>query len=55
MAPFLGATSFYLRSSLGLPELRSAVTTLLARHDANLPLMDFRTATLGLVSAPTGR
>jgi predicted permease len=44
-APFLGAMSFYLRSSLGLPELRSAVTGLLARHDANLPLIDFRTVT----------
>lgn len=44
-APFLGATSFYLRSSLGLPELRAAVTAVLARHDANLPLMDLRTVT----------
>jgi predicted permease len=43
--PFLGATSFYLRSRLGLGELRAAVEQVLARHDENLPLMDFRTVT----------
>jgi ABC-type antimicrobial peptide transport system permease subunit len=42
-APFLGQMSFYVRSNLGVPELRSAVTAVFARHDANLPLMDFRT------------
>lgn len=42
-APFLGEVSFYLRTNLGLPELRSAVTAVLARHDANLPIMEFRT------------
>ncbi len=41
--PFLGEASFYLRTNLGLPELRSAVAAVLARHDANLPLMEFRT------------
>ena len=35
--------SFYLRSNLGLPELRSAVMEVLARHDANLPLINFLT------------
>jgi ABC-type antimicrobial peptide transport system permease subunit len=35
--------SFYLRSNLGLPELRSAVMGVLARHDANLPLINFLT------------
>ena len=44
-APFLGEASFYLRSNLGLPELRSAVAAVLVRHDANLPLMEFRTVT----------
>lgn len=42
-APFVGATSFYLRSELAPRELRAAVEQVLARHDANLPLMDFRT------------
>jgi predicted permease len=41
--PFLGEMSFYLRSNLGLPELRSAVMGVLARHDANLPLINFLT------------
>ena len=44
-APFLGEMSFYLRSNLGLPALRSAVTGVLARHDANLPLMNLLTVT----------
>jgi hypothetical protein len=43
-AAFLGQMSFYLRSNLGLSELRSAVVGVLARHDANLPLIEFRTA-----------
>jgi ABC-type antimicrobial peptide transport system permease subunit len=43
--PFLGEMSFYLRSNLGLPELRSAVTGVLARHDANLPLINLLTVT----------
>jgi hypothetical protein len=43
--PFLGEASFYLRSNLGLPELRAAVAAVLVRHDANLPLMEFRTVT----------
>ena len=42
-APLLGEMSFYLRSNLASPELRSAVMAVLARHDANLPLMNFRT------------
>jgi predicted permease len=42
-APFLGEVSFYLRSSLGLPELRTAVMGVLARHDANLPLINLLT------------
>jgi predicted permease len=42
-APFLGEMSFYLRSNLGLPELRSAVMAVIARHDANLPLINFLT------------
>ena len=44
-APFLGEISFYLRSNLSLPELRSAIMAVLGRHDANLPLMEFRTVT----------
>ncbi|HET7608958.1 MAG TPA: FtsX-like permease family protein, partial [Gammaproteobacteria bacterium] len=39
-APFMGEMNFYLRSNLRLPELRSAVMGLLARHDANLPLIN---------------
>jgi putative ABC transport system permease protein len=42
---FLGEMSFYLRGNLGLPELRSAVMGVLARHDANLPLINFITVT----------
>jgi predicted permease len=44
-SPFLGESSFYLRSDLAPSELRSAVAAVLARHDANLPLMEFRTVT----------
>jgi predicted permease len=44
-APFVGATSFYLRSEGEPRELRAAVEQVLARHDANLPLMEFRTVT----------
>jgi predicted permease len=44
-APFLGEMTFYLRSSLGLAELRPAVTGVLARHDANLPLINLLTVT----------
>jgi predicted permease len=43
--PALGEFSYYLRSNLGLAELRSAVTAVLARHDANLPLINFLTVT----------
>jgi predicted permease len=42
-ASSLGEMSFYLRSSLGLAELRSAVVAVLGQHDPNLPLMEFRT------------
>jgi predicted permease len=42
-APFLGAIAFYLRSSNASLELRSSVEQVLARHDANLPLINFRT------------
>jgi ABC-type antimicrobial peptide transport system permease subunit len=42
-SPFPGGASFYLRSDLALRELRPAVQQVLARHDANLPLMDFWT------------
>jgi ABC-type antimicrobial peptide transport system permease subunit len=41
--PFTGEFSYYLRSSLELSELRTAVTAVLARHDANLPLINFLT------------
>jgi predicted permease len=44
-APFIGTTSFYLRSEVAPRELRAAVEQVLARHDMNLPLMDFRTVT----------
>jgi ABC-type antimicrobial peptide transport system permease subunit len=40
-APFIGEASFYLRSALELRELRAAVEQVLARHDANLPVVDF--------------
>src|SRR5688572_28812883 len=43
--PALGEFSYYLRSNLELPELRSAVTAVLARHDANLPLINLITVT----------
>jgi predicted permease len=42
-APFIGETSFYLRSELAPRELRAAVERVLARHDASLPLVEFRT------------
>jgi predicted permease len=42
---FLGEMTFYVRTNLAPPELRSAVMAVLARHDANLPLMEFRTVT----------
>src|SRR5688572_210363 len=41
--PFIGEMSFYLRSNLGLPEVRSGVMGVLARHDANLPVINFLT------------
>jgi predicted permease len=41
--PSLGASVFYLRSASASLELRSSVQQVLARHDANLPLMNFRT------------
>jgi len=44
-APFMGAASFYLRSELAPRELRAAVEQVLARHDANLPIMEFLTVT----------
>jgi predicted permease len=43
--PFLGSMSFYLRGELASRELRTAVEQVVARHDANLPLMDFLTVT----------
>jgi predicted lysophospholipase L1 biosynthesis ABC-type transport system permease subunit len=42
-AQFIGAVNFYLRSDLGSLDLRTAVGQVLARHDSNLPLMEFRT------------
>jgi predicted permease len=42
-APFIGEASFYLRSELPPRELRAAVERVLARHDASLPLVEFRT------------
>ena len=44
-APFMGAASYYLRSELAPRELRAAVEQVLARHDANLPIMEFLTVT----------
>jgi predicted permease len=41
-APFLGAIVFYLRSSSASLELRTSVEQVLARHDRNLPLINFR-------------
>ncbi len=41
--PFLGASAFYVRSSSASLELRNSVQQVLARHDATLPLMNFRT------------
>ena len=42
-APFLGAMTFYMRSDLPLGALRTAVEQVVARQDAALPIMDFRT------------
>lgn len=42
-APFLGAIAFYVRSASASLELRDSVEQVLARYDANLPLMNFRT------------
>ncbi len=44
-APFRGASSFYLRSDLATAGLRSAVEQVVARHDPDLPLENFRTVT----------
>jgi predicted permease len=41
--PGLGAMTVYLRSAGASIELRSAVEQVLARYDANLPLLNFRT------------
>jgi putative ABC transport system permease protein len=41
-APFLGAIAFYLRTANPSLELRRSVEQVLARHDRNLPLMNFR-------------
>jgi putative ABC transport system permease protein len=41
--PGLGSMAFYLRSGNASLELRSSVEEVLARYDANLPLMNFRT------------
>jgi len=42
-APFLGAMTFYMRSDLPLGALRTAVEQIIARQDAALPIMDFKT------------
>jgi predicted permease len=42
-APFLGGVTFYLRSGSPSLELRRSVEQVLARHDRNLPLMNFFT------------
>jgi predicted permease len=44
-APFLGAIVFYLRSSSASLDLRTSVEQVLARHDRNLPLINFRSMT----------
>jgi predicted permease len=44
-APSLGAIAFYLRSADASLALRASVEQVLARYDANLPLMNFRTMT----------
>jgi predicted permease len=41
--PFLGELSFYLRTDLRLPDLRSAIMSVLARHDPNLPVINLLT------------
>ena len=42
-AQFLGSMAFYLRSDLPTGALRTAVEQVVARQDAALPIMDFRT------------
>ena len=42
-AQFLGAMTYYLRSDLPSDALRTAVEQVVARQDAALPIMDFRT------------
>jgi predicted permease len=44
-AEWIGAINFYVRSDLATANLRTAVGQVLARHDPNLPLMEFRTLT----------
>ena len=43
--PVHGGGGFLLRSELAPRELRAAVEQVLARHDANLPIMEFLTVT----------
>jgi len=43
--PFLGAAVFYLRAGSPSIELRTSVDQVLARHDRNLPLMNYRAMT----------
>jgi predicted permease len=43
--PFLGATSFYLRSELPPRELRTAVQRVVSGQDPALPIVDFLTVT----------
>ena len=40
-APFMGAASFYLRSDFGRASCARPSRQVLARHDANLPIMEF--------------
>ncbi len=42
-APFLGSMTFYVRSELAPSAVRTAVEQVVARQDATLPIMDFRT------------
>jgi hypothetical protein len=42
-AQFLGAMTYYLRSDLPSPALRTAVEQVVARQDSALPIVDFRT------------
>ena len=41
--PFLGVMTFYVRSELAPGAVRTAVEQVVARQDATLPIMDFRT------------